>query len=59
MIAEVQLTFSESVGQSEVESLLKDVTENGTLGQFKVDQPRVEFAAVSGKLQLFEKSFSS
>ena len=53
MIAEVQLSFGESVGQNEVASLLKDMTKDGQLGQFNVDEPSVAMAALSGKWQKF------
>ena len=38
MIADLQLTFSEPVGESEVAALLSDVVEDGKLGQFEVDE---------------------
>ena len=53
MIAEVQLTFGESVAQSEVEALLKEMTKSGNLGQFSVDQPKVAMVVGSGKSQNF------
>ena len=37
VIADISLTFNESVGESEVESLLLDVINNGSLGNLKVD----------------------
>ena len=37
VIADISLTFNESVGESEVESLLLDVINNGSLGKLKVD----------------------
>ena len=49
VIAEVQLTFKKPVGQSEVESLLDEVTKDGKFGQFKVDQQTVTMADVTGK----------
>jgi len=38
VIADLQLTFSEPVGESEVAALLSDVVEDGKLGQFEVDE---------------------
>ena len=37
VIADISLTFDDSVGESEVESLLLDVINNGSLGNLKVD----------------------
>ncbi|CAH3161296.1 unnamed protein product, partial [Pocillopora meandrina] len=37
VIADISLTFNESVGESEVESLLLDAINNGSLGNLKVD----------------------
>ena len=37
VIADISLTFHEPVGESEVESLLLDVINNGSLGNLKVD----------------------
>ena len=37
VIADISLTFHEPVGKSEVESLLLDVINNGSLGNLKVD----------------------
>ena len=37
VIADISLTFDEPVGESEVESLLLDVINNGSLGNLKVD----------------------
>ena len=41
MIADLQLTFSEPVGESEVAALLTEVTKDGKLGQFVVDEVTV------------------
>lgn len=54
MIAEVQLSFGESVGQNEVASLLNDMTKDGQLGQFDVNEPSVAMAAISGKWSKFK-----
>lgn len=44
------MTFGESVGESEVEAFMKEMTKDGKLGdQFKVDPPKVSMAAFSGK----------
>ena len=37
VIADISLTFDEPVGESEVESLLLDAINNGSLGNLKVD----------------------
>ena len=37
VIADISLAFHEPVGESEVESLLLDVINNGSLGNLKVD----------------------
>ena len=37
VIADISLTFDEAVGESEVESLLLDAFNNGSLGNLKVD----------------------
>ena len=37
VIADISLTFYDPVGESEVESLLLDVINNGSLGNLKVD----------------------
>ena len=37
VIADVSLTFNKPVGESEVESLLLDAFNNGSLGNLKVD----------------------
>ena len=37
VIADISLTFDEPVGESEVESLLLDAFNNGSLGNLKVD----------------------
>ena len=37
VIADISLTFEKSVGESEVESLLLDAFNNGSLGNLKVD----------------------
>ena len=37
VIADISLTFNEPVGESEVESLLLDAINNGSLGNLKVD----------------------
>ena len=37
VIADILLTFDEPVGESEVESLLLDAFNNGSLGNLKVD----------------------
>ena len=41
MIADLQLTFSEPVGESEVAALLTEVTKDGKLGHLEVDEVTV------------------
>ena len=41
MIADLQLTFSDPVGESEVAALLTEITKDGKLGQFVVDEVTV------------------
>lgn len=38
VIADIELTFNEAVGESEVHSLLSEAIKDGTLGQLQVDQ---------------------
>ena len=51
--ADIQMTFNESVGESEVDSLLKETTKDGQFGQFKVDQARIHDSPIPGKLHQF------
>ena len=36
MIADLKMTFNETVGESEVDALLSEVTKDGKLGKFEV-----------------------
>lgn len=41
IMADIQMTFNESVGENEVDALLKETTKDGQFGQFRVDQARI------------------
>lgn len=47
-MADIQMTFNESVGENEVDALLKETTKDGQFGQFRVDQARIH--PVPGKM---------
>lgn len=51
VIADIELTFNEAVGESEVESLLSEAIKDGNLGQLQVDELDVT-TAISGEHNL-------
>ena len=51
VIADMELTFNEKVGASEVQALLSEVTKDGKLGDLEVSQ-MVTDASVEGQLFL-------
>lgn len=48
MIAVVEMTFKDTVGESEIAALMKEATKDGKLGQIEVSQV-VAGRAVNGK----------
>ena len=58
VIADISLTFDEPVGESEVESLLLDVINNGSLGNLKVDTFSVG-STISGVYKISTRVISS
>ena len=41
MIADVEMTFKDTVGESEIAALMKEATKDGKLGQIEVSQVSV------------------
>ena len=58
VIAEISLTFDEPVGESEVESLLLDASNDGSLGNLKVESFSVG-PTISGVYKLSTKVIQS
>ena len=58
VIADISLTFDEPVGESEVESLLLDAINNGSLGNLKVDTFSVG-PTISGVYKISTRVLSS
>ena len=55
VIADLQLTFNGTVGVSEVDALMKEVTKDGKLGELKVSEVVVG-RPIEGKLLFFHLS---
>ena len=55
VIADLQLTFNRTVGVSEVDALMKEVTKDGKLGELKVSEVVVG-GPIEGKLLFFHLS---
>ena len=47
------MTFNESVGENEVDLLLKEYTKDGQFGQFNVDEAVVQFTPIPAKIGTF------
>ena len=47
------MKFNESVGETEVDLLLKETTKDGQFGQFNVDEAVVQFTPIPVKLGQF------